>query len=142
MQETKFHTHTEPQAKLYTPIEINKGVRQERPLSLVLFNIYIDKVTKDWLQVIKPNILAKNLILSTVLFAADQVIVASTEDEVQRAAYTLNNRANKYNLKISVNKTKTIGMKGKMNMRNKIVTNNNIIEQVNSFNYLGYTITV
>jgi hypothetical protein len=33
-------------------------------------------------------------------------------------------------------------VKGKMNMRTKTVINSNIIEQINSFNYLGYTITV
>jgi hypothetical protein len=85
--------------------------------------------------VIKPNILGNDLILNTILFADDQVIVTSTEDELQRAAYTLNNIAVKYNLKISVNKTKAMGMKGKINARTKIVINNNIIEQVNSFNY-------
>jgi hypothetical protein len=67
--------------------------------------------------------------------------VASTEDELQRAAYALNNIDIKYNLKISVNKTKAMGMKEKMNKTTKIMMNNNIIEQVNSFNYLGYTIT-
>jgi hypothetical protein len=43
---------------------------------------------------------------------------------------------------ISVNITKAMAMKGKMNARTKIVINNNIIEQVNSFSYLGYKITV
>jgi hypothetical protein len=33
-----------------------------------------------------------------------------------------------------------MAMKGKMNVRTKIVINNHIIEQVNSFNYLGYTV--
>jgi hypothetical protein len=46
--------------------------------------IYIDRVIKDWLQVIKQNILAKDLILNTVLFTDDQVIVTSMEDELQR----------------------------------------------------------
>jgi hypothetical protein len=58
------------------------------------------------------------------------------------AAYTLNNIAVKYNFKISVNKINAIAMKGKMNARTKIVINNNTIEQVNIFNYLGYTITL
>jgi DNA modification methylase len=35
-----------------------------------------------------------------------------------------------------------MAMKGKMNVRTKIVINNNILEQVNSFNYLGCIITV
>jgi hypothetical protein len=33
-------------------------------------------------------------------------------------------------------------MKGKMNVKTKMAINNNIIEQVNSCNYLGYTIIV
>jgi hypothetical protein len=42
-----------------TPIEINRGVRQECPLSPILFVIYIDKVIEDWLKVFEENILAK-----------------------------------------------------------------------------------
>jgi hypothetical protein len=68
--------------------------------------------------------------------------MASTEDELQRAACTLNNMAIKYNLKSSVNKTKAMALKGKMNVSTKIVINNITLEQVNSFNYLEYTITV
>jgi hypothetical protein len=75
-------------------------------------------------------------------FVGEQMIVASREDELQKAAYTLHNVAIKYNVKISVNKTKAITMKGKMNVRTKRVINNSIMEQVNRFNYFGYTITV
>jgi hypothetical protein len=35
-----------------------------------------------------------------------------------------------------------MAVKGKMNVRTKIVINDHIIEPVNTFNYLGYTITV
>jgi hypothetical protein len=35
-----------------------------------------------------------------------------------------------------------MAVKGKLNVRNKSVINNNIIERVNSTSYLGYTITV
>jgi hypothetical protein len=63
-------------------------------------------------------------------------------DELRNSAYTLNNTAIKYSLKISVNKTKAVAMKGKMTVRNEIVMNSSIIEHVNSVNYLGYTITV
>jgi hypothetical protein len=56
--------------------------------------------------------------------------------------YTLSSIAIKYNLMISVNETKAMAMKGKMNVGTKLVINNNIIEQVNSFTCLGYTIPV
>jgi hypothetical protein len=54
----------------------------------------------------------------------------------------LNNVVIKYNLKISLNKTNAMAMKGKMKVRTKIVINNNIIEQINSFNYFRYSVTV
>jgi hypothetical protein len=67
--------------------------------------------------------------------------VTSTEGEMQKAAYALNNINVKYDLNISVNKTKMMAINGKMNVP-KVVINNHIIEEVNSFNYLGYIITV
>jgi hypothetical protein len=78
---------------------------------------------------IKQNILAKNLTPNTVLFMDDQVLMQSTEVELQRAACTLNNMAIKYNLKIYLNKTKAMALKGKMNVSTKVVINNIILEQ-------------
>jgi hypothetical protein len=69
----------------------------------------------------------ENLILNTLLFADDGVIVPSTEDEVQKVVCVLNNTAIDYNLRISVNKTKTMAMKGKMNVQTKVI----IITQLN-----------
>jgi hypothetical protein len=42
-----------------------------------------------------------------------------------------------YGLTISVQKTKSMAFKGRDPVRNKIVIDNKIIEQVNLFNYLG-----
>jgi hypothetical protein len=55
--------------------------------------------------VFKKNVVAKDLALNAILFVDDQVIIASTEDELQRATYlyTLNNVAIKYNWNILVN---------------------------------------
>jgi hypothetical protein len=52
----------------------------------------------------KQNILGKNLIINTVLFADDQVNMVSTEDELQRATYMANIIDVKYNFSISINK--------------------------------------
>jgi hypothetical protein len=90
---------------------------------------------------INKHSIIEGSILNTILFA-DQAIVGSREDEMQRAVYALDNIAIKYNLKISVNKVKAMAMKEKMNVRTDIVINNHIIEQANSSNHLGYSITV
>ena len=42
---------------------------------------------------------------------------------------------------MSVEKTKSMVFRGRDSVRNKIVIDNKIIEEVNSFNYLGNTIS-
>jgi hypothetical protein len=57
--------------------------------------------------------------------------VASTEDEMQTTVYAINNIAIKYNLKISIRKTKTMAVRGMMNSGIRTVLNNHVTEQVN-----------
>ena len=79
---------------------------------------------------------SKNQQLSKLLFVDDQVTIADTEDNLQKAAHKLN-QIKEYGLTISVQKTKSMAFKGRYPVRTKIVTENKFIEQVNSFNYLG-----
>jgi len=79
--------------------------------------------------------------LSKLLFADDQVIIADIEDNLQKAAYKLNKKITEYGLTVSVQKTKSMAFKGRDPVRTKIVIDNKIIEQVNSFNYLGNMIS-
>jgi len=76
-----------------------------------------------------------------LLFADDQVIIADREDKLQRAAHKLNEIITEHGLTISVQKTKSMAFRGRDPLRTKIVINNKIIEQVNSFNYLGNMIS-
>jgi len=85
--------------------------------------------------------LSKNQQLPTLLFADDQVIIADREDNLQRAAHILNQIITEYGLTISVQKTKSMAFRGRDPLRTKIVIDNKIIEQVNSFNYLEYMIS-
>jgi hypothetical protein len=71
------------------------------------------------------------------MYAADQVLLAHTEDDLQRAVTGLNYILQLYNLQISEIKTKAMEIQGKYWRRVKIVINNKIIEQVSSFTYLG-----
>ena len=56
-----------------------------------LFNTYLDEIITKWQnQDITGIKLSKNQRLSTLLFAADQVTIADTEDSLHKAAHKLN----------------------------------------------------
>src|SRR5215469_7400621 len=119
-------------------VEIDKGVRQGCPLSPTLFNIYLDDIITKWQKQDTSGIkLSKNHHLSTLLFADDQVLIADTEDNLQKAAHKLNRLITEYGLTISIQKTKSMAFKGRDPIRTKIVIDNKIIQQVKSFKYLG-----
>jgi len=101
--------------KLSKLVEINKGVHQVCPLAPTLFNIHLDEIITKWQnQDITGIKLSKNHQLSVLLFADDQVIIADTEDNLQKAAYKLNQIITKYGLTISVQKTKSMAFKGEI----------------------------
>jgi len=77
---------------------ITQGVRQGCPPSPVLFNLYLDKVIRIWLQKLKTSKYCKELIFNTPLFADDQFIISDTEDNLQKAVYLLYNISKEYNL--------------------------------------------
>ena len=51
--------------------------------------------------------------------------------------HKLNQIITEYGLTISVQKTKSMAFRGRDSVRTIIVIDNKIIEQINSFNYLG-----
>jgi transcription initiation factor TFIIIB Brf1 subunit/transcription initiation factor TFIIB len=120
--------------KISKLVEINKGLRLGCPLS---HHIHLDEIITKWQkQGITRIKLSKNQHLSALLFADDQVIIADTEDKLQKAAHKLNRLITEYGLTISVQKTKSMAFKGRDPVRTKTLIDNKIIEQVKSFNYL------
>jgi hypothetical protein len=63
--------------------------------------------------------------------------MADSENLLQKLTHKLEIITSQYGLTISTNKTKTMTFRGRDPIRSKIVINNKIIEQVNTFNYLG-----
>jgi len=57
---------------------------------------------------------------------------------LQKAAYKLSQTITEHDLTLSVEKTKLTAFKRRKPVRNKTVTDYKIIENVNSFNFLGY----
>ncbi|KAJ4431286.1 hypothetical protein ANN_19883 [Periplaneta americana] len=75
------------------------------------------------------------------MFADDQTIFSDSENDLQLAVYKLNKIAKTFNMTISERKSKVMAFNGKDHMRCKININDNIIEQVNNFNYLGCNVS-
>ena len=72
---------------------------------------------------------------------SDQILIESTEDDLQRSIFTLQQIGFEYSVKISLKKTKIMAFKGKSPVRSKIVLDNKTLEQVSHFRYLGCDIS-
>ena len=71
--------------------------------------------------------------MQTLIIADDQILLAKSEDDLQRPGHKLQTILTKYNVNISETKTKAMAMNGKIIPRVKIVINNKLIEQVTEF---------
>ena len=128
--------------RLTEDIPTNKGVRQGCPISPTLFNIYIDDVLRLWKTKVDSGIqLQGDIYVNSLLYADDKVIIQETEDQLQKAIFTFNTILRNYGLRISAAKSKTMAFLGKRPIRTKIVVDNQTLEQVCDFNYLGYNIS-
>jgi hypothetical protein len=83
----------------------------------------------------------RSMILNTLLFADVQVLIVSSKDKLQRAIYNLQKMVSDSDMSISIEKTKIMAFSGKVPARSKICINNKMLEQVNTFNYLGHTLS-
>ena len=79
-------------------------------------------------------------LVSIILYANDQILIATSDDELQTMAYHLNLIARKYKMTISSKKNQRQCAENHI-QGVKIVTKDNIIEQVTDFKYLGYCIS-
>lgn len=122
---------------------IREGVRQGGVLSPILFNLVMDDVMKETRRETSKLLVGyqnmQPVWINECAFADDIVIFARNETELKRNLNTWNNKLSSKNLKINENKTK-IMISGKSEEMVNIEINDQIIEQVNSFKYLGVQI--
>jgi len=121
--------------------DMGRGVRQGCCLSPLLFNIYADAMMTEAMEGTEEGVKVGGKMLKDIRFADDQGMVASSEQGLQNIMSSLEVTAEKYGMKINAKKTKVMKVsrntRGKMN----ITVGGQKIEQVESFKYLGSTIT-
>lgn len=103
----------------------------------------MNRIIKEWKQTRHGYIqINRHLKLDSILFADDLVLLALSEDDLQRSIYNLQQVAATYNMEISTDKTKIMAFCGKYPIQSKICLDNKILERCNSFPYLGYNLSI
>ena len=82
----------------------------------------MNQIIRKWNELPHGRIrLNRNTNLELLLFADDVSLVASSEDDLQRSIYNLNQVSIKYNMKINTEKTKIMAFCGKYPVPSKFV---------------------
>ena len=119
-------------------VQTNHGVRQGCALSPTLFNIYTGDIIRTWKSSVAPGIpLNINININILLFASDQIIIQSNDDDLQRSINLVDKLSLDYNMKMSITNTKSMAFKGKEPVRTNLVIDNKPIDQIQHFTYLG-----
>jgi len=84
-----------------------------RPHRRVNFTFIVTGIIQEFKIVINKDIQLNNRkLVNTILYAGDQILMATSEDDLQTMAYHLNLIARKYIMTISSTKTKSMAMWG------------------------------
>ena len=118
---------------------VKRGVRQGCVLSPILFNIYTDRIFREGLCGIKLG----EEVFSNLRYADDTVLIAESEEELQKLVDEVKERSLALGLRMNVKKTKTMVIRRNVEevCKIQIKVDGKILEQVESYVYLGQIIT-
>ena len=100
-------------------IQAAVGIRQGDSLSPFLFNVIMDKIIEDIKSLDLGYTLGKNKI-DIVCYADDAVLIADSENDLQKLLHKFHMSSQRFNMKISIDKTKSM-VTSKQPVRCKLV---------------------
>ena len=120
--------------------KIEKGVRQGCVLSPVFFNMYSEELINEALQN-EAGLVVNGMAINNIRFADDTVLLAGTEEELQRQLDKVNESCTAFGMELNAKKTKVMVMEKQPGTEVTIKLNGIALEQVNKYKYLGTLIT-
>ncbi len=123
------------------PCKLGRGVRQGCPLSPLLFNIYIEELIHETLEAEEGGIKIGGVQVNALRFADDQAMLAESQESLQSLMNRLNEVSEKWGMRINIKKTKVMRISRDKIKEVALWLNEQKIEQVHEFCYLGSMIT-
>lgn len=120
---------------------IERGVRQGCVLSPLFFNLYSESIFDRALTDIVDGIKINGHPVNNLRYADDTVIIAESQESLQRLIDRISAEGEHLGLKINVDKTKTMMISRTPARRLNVAVNGEQIQQVPKFRYLGSWIT-
>ena len=121
--------------------ECNAGVKQGEPLSPLLFLFFINDINESLDATEDTSLFFNEFNIFSLLFADDTVLFANSDVELQNLLNRLNVYCKKNYIEVNIEKTKImVFRKCKRFNHNNLVYDGKILENVNSFVYLGVTL--
>ena len=120
---------------------IKRGVRQGCVLSPSLFNVYTEMIFREFDDM--PGVKLCGEYLNNLRYADDTVLIAESEEELQKLVDAVKEGSLAYGLEMNTKKTKTMIVRRdtKDGSRVNIKVDGVVLEQVESYQYLGQIIT-
>ena len=123
------------------PFQINKGVRQGCVLSPLLFNIFLSDLAQK-LDLTEGKVNLDNIQIASLIWADDIVLLAESEDGLQKMLNVLDLYCHENKLEINTGKTNCmIFNKGGRLIRRNFYINGVVLDNVRSYKYLGFLLT-
>ena len=120
-------------------VQIRRGVRQEYILSPLLFNYYSEAIFAEALENESRGIVVNGKVINNIRYADDTVMLASNPEDIQHLLQRLVMCCENYGLKINTRKTKLMIVSKSLSSQTQvnIVINNDTVETVQTYKYLG-----
>ena len=120
---------------------VMRGVRQGCVLSPLLFNMYLEKVFSIAMEGEEIGIPVNGKRISNLRYADDSAIITESMADMQRIVEKISNTGQEYGVRINVGKTKLMFVgRGQAALNDNLIINQETVEKVTRFKYLGSTI--